>query len=177
MGKIDKQGSGKYNQVMDSASISTALVEIEVKTPGALSNLVITFLFFLPFLITIIVFGILIKTIISKSSSSHAKKIAGFSLIAIFSIIIVFASLYLPKTFYNQNDMNNVRCGFPLEFFVYSSGDSPLYPWTQSCIDGLDYGPPKQFIWPSFFIDVGIVYIVLWLFCKIVKKNNLSKIK
>lgn len=93
-------------------------------------------------------------------ADSAMKKI--YIVIFVLSIVIVFTTLYLPKTFYNQNDFNNVRCGFPLEFFVYSSGDSPPYPWTADCIYGIPYGPPQQFIWSLFFIDVGIVYLVLW---------------
>ncbi len=95
-----------------------------------------------------------------------------YIVIFVLSIILVFATLYLPKTFYNQNDFNNVRCGFPFEFFVYSSAVSPPLPWSADCLYGTPQGAPKQFIWSSFFIDVGIVYAVLWLFWKIVKINK-----
>lgn len=67
--------------------------------------------------------------------------------------------------------MNNVRCGFPLEFFVYSGESSPPYPWTDSCIYGMPYGPPKHFIWTSFFIDAGVVYVVFWFIWRVVKNK------
>jgi len=102
-------------------------------------------------------------------TDSTMKKI--YIVFFILSIIIVFATIYLPKTFYNQNDMNNVRCGFPLEFFVYSGESSPPYPWTDSCIYGMPYGPPKHFIWTSFFIDAGVVYVVFWFIWRVVKNK------
>lgn len=99
------------------------------------------------------------------------------SVFILLSVILVFSTLYLPKTFYGQNDFSNVKCGFPLEFFVYSSAVSPPLPWSAGCLYGTPQGAPKQFLWLSFFIDLGIVYLILFSLLKIYKLIRHKKIK
>ena len=82
------------------------------------------------------------------------------------SLFLVFASLYLPKTFNDYNALNNVACGYPFPFVTFISHRAlPDYAWTDNCINWL--GEPGraarlQILWLSFFVNVAIVFVLLF---------------
>lgn len=93
------------------------------------------------------------------------KRTAGVFLIAIFSLVIVFQSLYISKTINDPRELNNIVCGSPLPFVKFHSYRAlPDHAWTRSCIGwmGNPMETPKTFLWGNFFINVAIVFGVIW---------------
>ena len=80
----------------------------------------------------------------------------------IFSIVLVLATVYLPKTFNDPNKLLGVACGFPSPFLTFNSSRSlPDHAWTDSCIWWLGEGWIEgnvQFLWLSFFMNVVLVF-------------------
>lgn len=97
------------------------------------------------------------------------------------SLFLVFASLYIPKTFNDYNELNNVTCGFPFPFTTFiSSRALPDYAWTESCIWWLGEGgrvARGQFLWLPFFMDIAIVFSLLTLAFNAMQLINKKRIK
>jgi hypothetical protein len=137
---------------------------MELHTPGLVENIVVSFVLSLPFLIAIIIIGVLIKIIRSRSSSLKVKRLAGFSLTVIGSIIIVLATLNFPKTINEPNQQSNMTCGWPMPFMVVDGNTPPsYYPWTASCISwgGNIMDTEKEFFWMPFLTNVVLTFSVI----------------
>lgn len=89
----------------------------------------------------------------------------------ILSLFLVLASLYLPKTFNDYNDLNYIVCGWPEPFITFASHRGlPDYAWTKECIGWLA-GPPMdwggdtylRFLWLPFFLNIALVFSLLTL--------------
>lgn len=93
------------------------------------------------------------------------KNITIHSVFLIFSLFIVLASLYVPKTVYSDNDLAGVECGWPVSFVYGPSFQNPPFPWQKSCIGflGSAWESQIQFLWFPFFLDVTIVFGLLKL--------------
>lgn len=99
-------------------------------------------------------------------------------LVALFSIIAVFATLYLPKTIFNINELNNILCGWPLPFIEFDSSKNPPNEWTDSCINWV--GSPMDWngkvLWIPFFLNVILAFSTVWVIFfslkKMFKKNK-----
>ncbi len=99
----------------------------------------------------------------------YFKKIHLFFLA--FSLLIVFASLYLPKTFNDYNELVRVSCGWPMPFITFTSHRAlPDYAWTENCIGWLPGAPMDwggdtniKFFWLPFFLNIAMVFSLLTL--------------
>lgn len=102
----------------------------------------------------------------STFSNIHIGRINIFLSIFVLSIIIVFATVYLPKTFNDPNALLNVKCGYPYSFMTFNSNRSlPDYAWTDSCIWWLGegwYDGHVQFLLLWFLLDLIIVFGILF---------------
>lgn len=84
---------------------------------------------------------------------------------SVISILLVFASLYFPKTINDYNSLNNITCGYPFSFATFMSHKAlPDYAWTNSCIGWL--GSPRdwggvRFLWLPLVVNVAIVFCLV----------------
>lgn len=101
------------------------------------------------------------------------------------SLFIVFASLNLPKTFNDYNELNHVECGWPMPFITFTSHRSlPDYAWTKECIGWLPGAPMDwggdtntKFFWLPFFLNIAIVFSLLTLAFRVMQLINQKRIK
>lgn len=98
------------------------------------------------------------------------------------SLFIVFASLYLPKTFNDYNELQNIKCGWPLFFIEGHSNYDPPLPWQSSCTGSfggtaMDQGALRDFLWLPFFLNVALVFSLLTLAFHAMQLINQKRIK
>ncbi|MEK7570820.1 MAG: hypothetical protein AAB553_00970 [Patescibacteria group bacterium] len=150
---------------------------VELQPPSLLQNLILLFIFSLPFIALAAIVLILYKKIVSKSAHSNTKIVARFLLITIFSIFIVFQSLSLPKTINDPNELNNIVCGWPLPFIEYTSYANPPLPSTKGCGSWMSspMDTQKTFLWGAFFINITSIFSVIWGGLYLKKKFNKSE--
>lgn len=137
---------------------------VVLQTPSLVQNIIVLIFLSLPFIIVITFIGVLIKIVFSKSSRQSTKKIASLFLTLLLSSIIVFATLYLPKTIYEPNEQRHITCGAPFQFLKITSYANPPLPLEQSCIGWIDspMDTPKTFLWGKFFMNVTIFFSFMW---------------
>jgi hypothetical protein len=170
-----------------SGSMPANLVQLHSRS--WIESMIFLFFFSLPyliiFLIILFIIGILIKSAISKSSHIYVKTFSRFLLIFISSIIIVLASLYLPKTINKPSQLNNIVCGWPNTFVIFDSNsnlDASYFPRTVSCI-GWSGGPIKpevMFLWQPYLTNVaiifclstGVLYLIQFIYQNVFKLKN-----
>jgi hypothetical protein len=79
----------------------------------------------------------------------------------ILSFVIVIATLYQSRTFYNDNDLADIKCGLPMSFIQGASLRNPPFPFRTACIEAFYIFPREnyaQILWPVFFLNVIIAF-------------------
>jgi hypothetical protein len=105
------------------------------------------------------------------------RKATYLFLLAAISIIIVLATLSLPKTINDPNQLNNISCGYPLPFFAYTSYRSLSdHAETKGCLSwvGNPMETPKTFLKQAFFVNFMIVFGVLGGSIYLIRKRSLK---
>lgn len=95
-------------------------------------------------------------------------------IILFISFIIVLFSLYLPVTVYRQEEFSPISLGRPFPFIHQYQTYTPPLPWKTSISSLWEH--PTQVLWGMLLIDVGLVYITLWLIWRVMI-NNFNKVK
>jgi hypothetical protein len=117
----------------------------------------------------------------SKQETSSNIRGGVYIYISLFmvSLIIVFATLYFPKTFNDPNKLLNIACGLPFSFLTFSSSRSlPDHSSTDSCIRWLGEGwfeGNVQFLWLSFIMNITAAFGLLVLVFHILNMANAKK--
>jgi len=105
----------------------------------------------------------------------HTHKLTGKMMyikniyIFVFSIILVFASIFIPVTVYNQNDLSPVLFGYPLKFVSQYQNYNPPFPWRTSFSSPLEH--PTHILWMELIINIVIVYAIVWLILRQIKNK------
>ncbi len=85
-------------------------------------------------------------------------------LLVFLTLVLLFATLYIPVTVYTLDDLSHVRLGLPLAFVVQNQGKSPPLP-AQTSIAGF-YENPTSVLWLPFFVDFTLTFSVLTVLSK-----------
>lgn len=87
-------------------------------------------------------------------------------LLFILAIFLVVATTYKEVEVFNKSELNNLSCGWPLQYVSSSfevSRKDPPYPWRASCaglING-EWGDPVDIRWGYFIFDVAFFYLLI----------------
>lgn len=77
--------------------------------------------------------------------------------IVLLSVILVFASVYLPVTVYSQAQLAEVKLGLPLPFVSQTQYINPRsFPWETSI--RFVWENPTKVLWSLFFLDVFLIW-------------------
>lgn len=98
------------------------------------------------------------------------KKILPHLPILFFALIIIFATLSIPQTVYNHNDMRNMKFGYPIAFITQDvSHYDPPFPWKYSFSS--PWENPTKFNLANFLSSYLIIFLFIELIVTGVKKS------
>jgi hypothetical protein len=99
-------------------------------------------------------------------SQGFMKNIAAISIISVF---VTLLSLFLPVKIYSSQGLSQVKLGFPLHFITQNYHFTPeKYPTYISLSS--PWESPIQVLFPSFILDLLILFTVLFALFKFAKK-------
>ena len=82
------------------------------------------------------------------------------------AIFVTIATVYQKVELFNQTELDNLSCGWPMQYLSSSYSESrwdPPYPWTNSCVHfvGGLWGNSVDVQWTYFIYDIAIFYLLL----------------
>ncbi len=83
------------------------------------------------------------------------------------SIMIVWFSTLIPVTVYRQGELSPISFGYPFQFVHQYQTYTPPFPWRTSIRTAMEH--PTEIQWETLLIDIGIVYIMIWLIFRIAR--------
>lgn len=97
------------------------------------------------------------------------KKFLYYSLVLTLSGSLVLASLTVPVSVANREELAHVKLGLPIPFVIQnmSSYDPPFFPWRFPFVSPWEH--PPWVLWPQFFLNIAVVFGVLLLGFRVVK--------
>lgn len=95
-----------------------------------------------------------------------SKRIIITVLLFILAVFLAIATAYRGIEVFNKSELNNLSCGWPLQYI--SSGyevsrKDPPYPWKGNCVGLIsgEWGDPINIDWERFVFDVAFFYLLI----------------
>jgi len=95
-----------------------------------------------------------------------SKKITFKVFLFVLAIFSVVASAYMNIEVLNKMELNNLSCGWPMQYLssgYYESKLDPPYPWTANCMSLVsgEWGDPVSIQWINLIVNVIFFYLFL----------------
>lgn len=92
-----------------------------------------------------------------------SKKVIINVLFLVFAIFLTIATAYKKVEVFSQPELNNLSCGWPLQYISSGFEESrynPPFPWKANCVEG-EWGDPVDINWGYFVFDVAFFYLFI----------------
>jgi len=87
-------------------------------------------------------------------------------LLCVLAVSFTIATTYKRVEVFDKTEINNLSCGWPIQYLSSGYVDSvlnPPYPWAANCVDllGHGYGDLLDARWAYFIFDTVFFYLLL----------------
>ncbi len=103
-----------------------------------------------------------------------SKKLYKYFLIAVFSLFILFASLFIPVTVKSQSEMNSVWLGYPISFVNQNLHyNPPTFPRNYG-INSV-WENPTKIVWINLIASYLLIFLTTYFLVILYRKIKLLK--
>ena len=103
-----------------------------------------------------------------------SKKVTINILFLVLAVFLTISTAFKKIEVFNQSELNNLSCGWPLHYISSSFEESrynPPFPWKTNCVEG-EWGDPVDVYWGLFIFDIAFFYLLIMVLYYYWKPNR-----